>query len=420
MTSRIQSVWRALDTIAAQLGQAGVSFMTTLTFVHVLSASEFGFVAAFWSVWLILMAMNRAVFGEQLIAQSYDARLRRVREGRGYLDFGYIWASAGVVVSILIAFLADFQSLIPAILTVAFFVVSDMVRYGVMAEDRKEPGRGVALLPLELVRISSSAVALFMALANFSAGLPTVFALASSLVWIIFGLGSTGVPSFRRAVSFVRRKEKFEALMSIQFLTGTGLSQLVPFLALHAFGAAPFGAMRLAQSVLAPITVLTSAFQPSLIRVYSSNRHSRRFSKIVAVSVLSSLCVGVLMTWLAIWGVGIAGDLLIPSAQATAVGDILTPTAVILSLVVVGQPGGALIKVFRLGAVSLSGQIIGIIVTLVLAVLATQHDLKTFVWALATGSASTVIATYGLLIFGLARARFSRVADGNTMGRNVA
>lgn len=410
MTKRVSSIWRSVDTVVSQLGQAGVSFMTTLTFVHVLDASEFGLVAAFWSVWLILMAMNRAVLGEQLIAQSPNLHLHR-----GYLDFGYIWASAGVAASVIIAFLLGIQKLIPAILVVAFFVVSDMVRYRAMADEGKGVGRGFGLLPLELVRLATSFIALVAALANFPAAVPTLFALASSLIWIIFGLRSTGIPRFRRAASFVRRKEKFEALMSIQFLTGTGLSQLVPFLALHAFGAAPFGAMRLAQSILSPITVLTSAFQPSLIRLYSSNRDSHRFSRIVAVSVLASFCVGALMIWLAIWVVGLAGELLIPSAQATAVGEILTPTAVILSLVVLGQPGGALIKVFRLGTVSLSGQVIGIVVTVVLAVLATQHDLKAFVWALAAGSASTVIATYGLLILGLARARFSRAADGDAM-----
>lgn len=402
------SIWRSFDTVIAQLGQAGVSFMTTLTFVHVLDAGDFGLLAAFWSIWMLLMAMNRAVFGEQLIAQSQDPNVRL-----GYLDFGYIWASVAILVSLVTAFLSDQQALIPGMLAVAFFVVSDMIRYSEMAEERKPGTRRLVLLPLEFVRIVASSVALVMALANFSPWWPISLALLSSMVWIIFGLHSNGFPKLGRAIAFVRRKEKFEALMTVQFLTGSGLQQVIPFLALHAFGAAQFGAMRLAQSVLSPMTVLTSAFQPALIRVYANSRQRGNFSKVVSGTVLLSMCIGAFMTWLAVWGVGVAGYLIIPSDQARDVSQILTPTAVILSLVVVGQPGGALIKVFRLGGVSLLGQAAGIAVTMVLCVLATRQDLPAFVWALAIGSASTVVSTYVFLVIGLARARLSRVTDCN-------
>lgn len=406
MTKRRLVLWRSVDSIVSQLGQAASSLMLTLTFVNVLDAASFGVLAAFWAVWMLIMSMNRAVFGEQLIAQSHLPDLRH-----GYLDFGFLWCGLGTLIAVGVACLSNAYGLIPAIICIGLFVTSDMVRYGEMADGRVDASKKFVLLPTELVRLGTGFVALWLALSDVSGTSATVFAMLSSAVWVVFGLVVGGVPRPAQAAAFVRRREKFEGQMTIQFLTGTGLTQVIPFLALHAFGAAQFGAIRLAQSMLSPMTLLTSAFQPSLIRLYASRRETGHLSKAVVGTVALSLSVGAVMTAIAIVGIDIFGRHLIPAAQADTVNRILVPMAVLLALVVVGQPGGALIKVFRFGGISLLGQVIGISVTLILCVLATQRDIQAFVWALAVGSATTVTATYLLLALGLSRTYRRRIAD---------
>ncbi|WP_427006383.1 hypothetical protein [Pseudarthrobacter sp. H2] len=409
MTKQYGLVWRALDSVISQLSQAAVNLMTTLTFINILTPSDFGFLAAFWSVWMLLMSMNRAVFGEQLIAQSHDPEIRH-----GYLDFGFLWSALGILTTVVVAVSTDLSSLIPGVLCVALFVVSDMVRYGEMAGlGPLEEARGFVLMPIELIRLGASLLALIIALLNGSTYLSVGFALASSVVWIVVGLRMNGFPRFSRAVAFVRRKEKFEGLMAFQFLTGTGLSQVIPFLALHAFGAAQFGAIRIAQSILSPITLLTSAFQPSLIRLFAERQKSGRFGKFMISTILVSVSVASLMALIAVWGISVLGDFIIPPGQAEVVDELLLPVAVSLSFVVVGLPGGALIKVRRLGAVSFWGQVMGMCVTLILCVLATSQSIRDFVWALAFGSVSTVISTYVLLVGSSVRSRSSRVPDSN-------
>ena len=407
MHSKPATVWRALDSAVSQLAQAASSLMTTLTFVNLFDTQSFGVWAACWAIWMLLMSMNRAVFGEQLIAQSHNPEMRH-----GYLDFCFFWVTAGITVALIVALAAGGATLLPGILCIAFFVASDMVRYSEMARQDELPVRRLSLLPIEGLRLVTVAAALAMALAGWAPLWPTTLALISSLIWVGVGMRSSGIPKLERARFFLRRREKFERLMTIQFLTGTGLAQVIPFLALHAFGAAQFGAIRLTQSVLSPMTLLASAFQPSLIRLYASRRTAQNLPKVVLSTVLLSIFVGACMTFIAIWIVNVAGELLIPSSQAEAVNQILAPIAVLLSMVVVGQPGGALIRVFRLGSASLWGQNVGISVTVVLGVLATQQDLATFVWALAAGSATTVLSTYILLVAQLVRSQRSRVPDG--------
>lgn len=408
MSKRRLALWRSLDSVVSQLGQAASSLMLTLTFVNILDPVSFGVLAAFWAIWMLIMSMNRAVFGEQLIAQAHEPDLRH-----GYLDFGFLWSAMGIIVAVGVACLTRTYGLIPAILCVALFVTSDMVRYGEMAGGRVDGKQQFVLLPIELLRLGAGSIALWMALSELPGPWTTVFAFLSSAVWVVFGLVVGGRPKLCRASTFVRRREKFERLMTVQFLTGTGLSQVIPFLALNAFGAAQFGAIRLAQSVLSPMTLVTSAFQPSLIRLYASRRKAGNLAKAVAGTVALSLSVGAVMTLVAVAGVDILGRYLIPPNQVDAVNQILVPIAVLLSLVVVGQPGGALIKVFRFGGISLLGQAVGISVTLVLCILATHRDIQAFVWALAVGSATTVTSTYLLLALGLSRTYRGGISDGD-------
>lgn len=406
MNERSTFFWRSVDSILSQLGQAASSLMLTLTFSHVLDPVAFGILAAFWGIWMLLMSMNRAVFGEQLIAQSEDALLRH-----GYLDFGFLWSSAGLILAVSVACLLNAFAVIPALVCVGLFVTSDMVRYSEMSGGRALASQKFVLLPVELIRLMAGLIALCLALTDVSAPWPTVFAFLASVTWVVFGLVTEGMPKVSRAVAFVRRREKFERLMTLQFLTGTGLSQAIPFLALSAFGAANFGAIRLAQSVLSPMTLITSAFQPSLIRLYASRKSAGGLAKIVAATVGLSLAVGGVMTAVALVGISFLGKYLIPPEQVDGVMKILLPTAVLLSLVVVGQPGGAVIKVFRFGGISFLGQAIGIVVTLVLSIFATSRNIEVFVWALAVGSATTVTATYLLLAFGLSRTNRRGVTD---------
>lgn len=412
MTRNIGSALRSLDSVISQLSQAAVSLLTTLTFVHLLSPNDFGILAAFWSIWMLLMSMNRAVFGEQLIAQAKDAEIRL-----GYLDFGFIWSTIGMAFTATIAISLGLESLIPGLICVSLFVVSDMVRYGEMAGRRPSDLRNFTLVPVELVRLALSGLAFVAALVGLPVYWSVILALTSSAVWVALGVRLNGLPRLARARKFLRRKEKFEGLMAIQFLTGAGVSQLTPFLALHAFGAAQFGGIRLAQSLLSPMTLLTSAFQPTLIHFYAARRGSGRVFRMLFATIAISTLVAGLMMLVALWGINAFGAYLIPEGQAEVVASILLPMGVLLTLVVVGQPGGALIKVQRMGAAGLWGQVVGACVTLAFCLLAMQLGIQAFVWALAVGSASTVLATYVLILVTLARSRnrpvISRVPDGN-------
>lgn len=405
---------QALDSPLSQLGQAAVSLLTTLTFVRILVPTEFGVLTAVWSVWMLLMSMNRTVFGEQLLAQTRDQTTRH-----GYLDFGFLWSFLGVVVTGFVAVLIGMPHLVPSLVCVSLFVVSDMVRYGEMARTSTVAGVRGLLVPFELLRLLLSGLALATSLWALPSYLPTILALMSALVWVVIGLRVNGIPHFARAAHFIRKKEKFEGLMMIQFLTGAGASQVTPLLALHAFGAAQFGGIRLAQSILSPMTLLTSAFQPNVIRYFASKSGSRGVARRLISTIAISVGVASAMTlvaWLAILNFG---SYLIPSSQASIVNSLLLPTIILLSLVVVGQPGGAVIKVHRLGVASLWGQIVGTCATLSFCLLAVQYDIQMFVWALAAGSACTVGGTYLLIAITLrsmrGRPRHRRVANGDSV-----
>lgn len=402
---------RSMDSVAAQLAQAAVSLLTTLTFVRLLEPAEFGILAAIWSIWMLLMSMNRTVFGEQLLAQEHDQRVRL-----GYYDFGFSWSLLAVLISIAIVLILGISSLIPGLICVAMFVVSDMVRYGEMSR-RASLGMVAALLPVELVRLVLSGLALGAVLLNLPEAWPLFLAMTSSLIWVFLGLRMTGVPNLSRARNFLHAKEKFEGLMVLQFLTGAGASQVTPLLALHAFGAAQFGGIRLAQSILSPMTLVSSAFQPTLIRFYASRRNSKSLFRIVLATVGVSSVVAAGTMLVALWVIKAFGTHLIPDGQSAVVNSILVPMVVLLSLVVIGQPGGALIKVKRLGGAGLWGQMFGTCATLVFCVIATQYSIFAFVWALAAGSAATVFGTYVLIAYMLIRsgnrAGRSRVADCN-------
>lgn len=406
MSERKLMFWRSVDSFASQLGQAGASLVLTLTFSHLLEASDFGVLAAFWAIYMLFMSLNRAVFGEQLIAQSDDIEMRH-----GYLDFGFLCSSIGLVLAVGIACMLGNFDIILALISVGLFVASDVVRYGEMAGGRGAVTRRFVLLPIEFIRLAFGLLALLLALSGEAPLWSVGFACLSSATWVVFGLAVEGLPRMSRAIQFLRRKQKFERLMTAQFLVGTGLSQAVPFLALSAFGSASYGSIRLAQSVLSPMALVTSAFQPSLIRLYANRKKSGGLARAVVVTVGLSLVVGVAMTLVALSAVAFLGRFVIPAEQIDAVHRILMPTAVLLSLVVVGQPGGAIIKVFRFGGISFLGQTIGITVTVVLSLLAIHQSIEVFVWGMAVGSATTVTSTYLLLVFGLRHAYGRRVAD---------
>ncbi|MDV2976880.1 UNVERIFIED_CONTAM: hypothetical protein Q9R71_06820 [Actinomycetes bacterium ARC8] len=411
MPKNLNGYYRALDSVLAQMAQAAVSLLTTLTFVRLLSPTDFGILTAIWSIWMLLMSMNRTVFGEQLLAQRDDGQARH-----GYQDFGFAWATVGIALSVLIPVLTGAMALIPGLVCVAMFVVSDMVRYGEMAR-RDSLEFPKALLPVELVRLALSALAFAAVLLQLHPACSVSLALASSSIWIFLGIRLNGLPQLGHAWRFIRNKEKFEGLMVLQFLTGAGASQITPLLALHAFGAAQFGGIRLAQSLLSPMTLVTSAFQPTLIRFYASRKNSGKIAAVLVVTILGSAAIAACMTVLALWAIKTFEALVIPETQRSVVESILLPMVVLLGLVVVGQPGGALIKVLRMGGASFWGQAVGSCVTLFLCVVAAQQNIQAFVWALALGSASTVLGTYLLIGITLIHLRnrsgSRRVADGN-------
>ncbi|WP_413248295.1 hypothetical protein [Sinomonas flava] len=381
-----------------------MSFLLTLTFVRVFSPAEFGIVSGFWTIWILLMSMSRAVFGEQLIAQAGDSGLRR-----GYMDFGYLWTTVGLIISVVFLALTDAMTVAVPVACIALFVLSDIVRYQVMSGWNMFRDRGSWLSPWDLIRLAFCGVGYSIASLHGSEALALLSCFASSSVWVVLSLLSTGAPAFRGAIEFVRQKKGFEGLIALQFLTGTGAAQLIPFMALQAFGLAQYGGIRLTQSLLSPITLLVSALQPGLIAAMAERRERSAARKFLFLATPISVILATLLSVAVVFVIEQGQRFLIPPEHSAVISELIVPTSVLLALVVVALPGGATVRVFRLGGASLVGQLVGVLMTAGFAALAMRADIVTFVWALAGGSAVTVATTY-ILVFAALRPRGRRVA----------
>jgi isoprenylcysteine carboxyl methyltransferase (ICMT) family protein YpbQ len=359
---------------------------------------------------MLILSFNRSVFAEQLISQG----LSSIRS-KGYGSFIFAWTAVLLAISSWAAVVMGLNSAIPGILYIAGFVASDAVRYWVMAHLEEEWTHSPYLLTYnEGLRCVASG--LFYVLTK-------VYPEAYALVWVAVLIGWLWPVSaiflfdrlrFSDTWAYLKNKSRFEIFMAVQYLTATGAAQLLPLTALPVFGTSAFGGMRLAQSSLAPLALLGSALQPSAIKSFSKlsrpSRVGRQLLRALAIYFAVSV-VSALGAWTV---VQTTAEHWLPADQVDTVRSVSLPIIASLALVLVGQPGGAVIRTMRLGALSLAGQLFGISWACVSAlyVFSNSGNLLNFVWALSGGTIATVVGTYVLLFVKLYRPLSSRRSNG--------
>jgi O-antigen/teichoic acid export membrane protein len=394
--SRSKLIADLVLTASSQIAQSATSFLVTLAFAQILSPFEFGVIAGIWLVWMLIMSFNRSVFTEQLLAQGV-----RHERSQGYGSFFVLWTTMLALCTAVYLFFAGALDLLPGVLYVAGFVGSDAIRYWFLAHTETQDGFGrYLLIRVEMVR-ALLAIAFFL--------ISIVAAAPSSIIWIsaIIGLLWPAVAClrlkrfpFEKALTYLRNKSRFEFLLALQYFLATGVAQLFPLMALPMFGPTAFGSMRLAQSSLSPLALLGTAFQPAMIKALANqrDRHSliRRLVMAVTICAAAALLVGAG----AFGAVILTGKYWLPVGQLSAVQDLAMPIIAALAFVLIAQPGGALIRVMRLGAISLTGQVAGLLggAVAIGVVIAGGGGLIEFAWAVALGTISTVVSTYALLI----------------------
>ncbi|MEV8133627.1 hypothetical protein AB0O54_21110 [Pseudarthrobacter oxydans] len=392
---------RALDTAASQVLQSASSFLMTLGFAHFLLPQEFGILSGIWLVWMLVLSMNRTVFAEQLLAQGVG------HSSKGYAEFSVLWISSLLIVTGIAVVGVQAWSVLPGAVFVALFIAADSIRYWTMATgELRVFAVRTSLTALELVRFLLAAGFLWLSL-----GFPLVpglawTALLPGIVWLIPAMPGFRRLRYRHAWTYLRRRGTFEAFMTTQFLTVTAASQLLPMLALPAFGAAQFGGLRLTQSLVSPAALVGTAFQPALIALFAEKTARRQRVRLLLGAVAGfSLFSGLIVAG-GILGVELTGHYWIPEGQHDAVDDLLLPSLVAVAFIVVGQPGGALLRVLRWGGLSLAGQAGGVAAGIILVLVVLGRDeasITLFAWALSGGQAVTVILTYALIFLRLVR-----------------
>lgn len=390
-----------ITSVLSQLGQSLNSLAATLIFAHHLQPASFGILSAFWLAWMLLMSLLRSVFGEQVLVRG-PAHHSSV----GYIDFVLTLVAVALIGSVAAVLLSRNLVILPGLIYVAMFVASDAARYAKLSTSA-EGASSRSLIVADGLRFVVTVAALVLLWVLDTSDLAVLCVCIAASVSLFLVRGVEGRLSLKRGWRYIRSAGAFEKQLIIQFLLGTGLAQSAPYLALLSFGPASLGALRLGQSILSPVTLVTTAFQPKLLVSMAAvgNLRSFRQSLIHAMWIFTfiacSLGVLVFSSFDAI------SDLILPTEFQQAVQQILLPIVVLLSLSVVGQPGGAAIRVLRLGQVSLVGQLIGVVVTIALAVMTLQASFTLFVWALAIGASTTVTASYVLLFLHLRMPRSS-------------
>lgn len=385
---------RMLDTAASQVLQSGSSFLMTLGFAHFLAPADFGLLSGIWLLWMLILSMNRTVFAEQLLARRGEDPA-----SAGYADFTAVWMAFLLLASGAAVASMQAWAVLPGTIFVGLFIAGDAVRYWVMA-NRSAEDFPLGMTALELIRTVMAAGFLWLSICcPESSGLAWT-ALIPGVVWLIPALRRFRPVRFRQAWSYLRQRGAFEAFMTTQFLTVTAGSQLLPMLAIPAFGPAPFGGLRLTQSLVSPAALVGTAFQPALLTAFAEKtlRRDRRRLLLVAIAAFSAFATVIVALGLLI--VGTTGHMWIPASQQPAVNELLLPSLAAVAFTVVGQPGGALLRVLRWGGLSLAGQAAGVAAGLILALWVLGQPgagIAGFAWALAAGQAVTVVLTYVLM-----------------------
>lgn len=385
------SVSSHADSVLAQLFQSGSNFLTTLAFAHLLSPDEFGGAAIVIVIWMLLLSLNRSVFGEQLLNTS------RREKAAGYRDFASLETVILGALTMCLGVLVAGTGLINPILFIVGFVYSDMLRYWTISLPKYErPSLVSTIVFIDGARALLACVAFVLAKVTPAwESISEILAVFGGWVWVLLLARHIRVrPAY--ALGYLRRRGGFERHMISQFLVLTSLMQFIPLLGAYVYGARIFGEYRLTQTLFAPIGLAATAFQPAFIQYLSGARTGlvSRLKRILLISVSAgAMTLTVLVLTIETWA-----DMFVPREQLDGVLKLTPAVAVAVSLIALGQPASAYIKVLRRGLLSLEGQLAGLMATMVLCAMALSREFIWFAWAITAGSLVTVVTTYYLIM----------------------
>lgn len=391
-TLDFRRIYRVADSAGSQILQSATSFFVTLSFVNCFSPSDFGIYSAGLIIWMLILSLNRSVFGEQLVVVGSGHA-----SGFGYGAFMGSWLALLFLISLGAVWLVNAWVILPGLFFMVGFVASDAVRYWLLSSrTQSRTVLAFGMLPIELSRTVMAAMSMWFALSGNIAAALTLAPIAG-FAWILLFVSCAVRWRLKDAIVYLRGRDAFEGVMLIQYFTVTGVSQLLPTVALGAFGSAAFGGLRLTQNFLAPATLLGTALQPTLLRVFGRTDH-RGVNNLLLKAIGLFTVIGLTMGSISYAFFELFGRRVIPSSQYDLVAELVVPVILAIAFVVLGQPGGALIRVLRLGKISLWGQVAGIGIGSALVLLAASQNIHLMAYALAAGTASTVLVTYVLLV----------------------
>lgn len=371
----------------SQITQAALSFIAIQVLSRTYDTRAFGLVSISLLLSTLWLSLHRAAFGEQLIA-------RLGANSRGYNSFVAAWGVTAILLVSICTLLSRQGELLPGILYGVLFAVSDGFRYSSIAGDAKS-GFVSRLLRIDLLRLTIGLASLVVDVTVRNGDLAVVILLMSCIIWPALGFSRVG--SFPSLRAYLRGLGRFEVLVVVQYVVATGVSQCLPLFAVPRLGVEAVGSLRLAISITSPLSLMTTAFQPALLSRYAAESTlaaQRRFLVRTLTWILALAPVLVIALYLGLYTVR---DEVIVHAQQAAVLTVLLPAVISTVLVPIGQPGGALIRVRRLGKTTLFGQLAGVLVGLPLCLAALLWGLEAFAWALTISSTVTVLTTYVLL-----------------------
>lgn len=390
--------------VASQLSQSGVSFFAILALAHIFSSYEFGIISVISIVVMLAMSMNRSVLGEQLLATI---------EVGDRID-GY-WKLQRLILCVMTAlvFLAVFGFVgLDGFVACWFFVsyaASDAMRYALFTGIGGWKLRSIA--SVDLIRLVFAGAAALVSWTTQVGSVALALLILSNAPWIVYSLFF-----YRARRSTIRQYlaglGKYEALISLQYLLATGATQCLPIVAIAFVGPEVLGAIRLTQSMLNPLAVLALSVQPTLIALLARRTAESAIRMTYRMFALALLGAA-LVTVIAVASRSLLVDTLVPPDMSELVTAVWIPVVVSIVAVIVGQPGGALIRVLKLGGLSLAGQVLGTIAAYasLMLVIAIAQPVQISL-SIALGSTVSVLGTYLLLFARNSRAKGSRRVTG--------
>lgn len=401
-TNRSIGVWN----IMSQLSQSGVSFLVILAFSHTFSARDFGLISAAAIILAILMSMNRSVLGEQLLAAKHS---RDVVDGYWKFQKYSLFALTIAVISVSYLLVGLLGSL--ASYFFVMYAISDGIRYALFVGVGEVSAKNIALV--DILRFLTALCGLAVALTAELGPVVVVLALLSSTPWIFYATftyrgNSTSTGTYLASLG------RYELMITLQYVFATAATQCLPIVSLSFAGPDTLGAIRLTQSLLNPVAVLALSCQPTLIK-WMAHQPKPQVLRAVRRLVIAATAGSTLIVTIAIYAKSAVLTILVPADMASVVSAVWIPVVLSVIAVVVGQPGGALIRVLKLGGASLTGQVCGTATayTALVVVMCWGQPAQISI-AIAAGGIGSVVVTYLLLYLSIRRSNESgRVASPN-------